>query len=377
MLPLNEPGKESKTESKTLAHLSLPANTEDRIISIAECRGISVNYLKAGQETLLQISLFTPNGTPVGKISITVEPSTADDSLAPMLAIPKDGLFEPLTFLHKVLKYADMNSWSIQSDFAEGRHEMLAGFIEAYLSSLQSSEIASVIRIRSYGENIFHLELPSHFLMTAMFLRFQEHYESPNFSGKTFTLSDFKNWYRSTQEHGQFSYYTDWAGFNLPSYVLSPFYKGAFSPLSPAEEALLSRLPRSSGEKYYVIATAGEIDSGVLRHELAHGLYYTNTEYRAEVDSVLESVNLAPVERFLDEAGYAQQVFKDECHAYLGDSLDELSSFLREADLTSYEEVNGALNEIFNRFLPCSLPTHEDSRSDDSQLDLGPDGIPA
>jgi hypothetical protein len=126
-----------------------------------------------------------------------------------------------------------------------------------------------------------------------------------------------------------------------------------------------------------VIATAGEIDSGVLRHELAHGLYYTNTEYRAEVDSVLESVNLAPVERFLDEAGYAQQVFKDECHAYLGDSLDELSSFLCEADLTSYEEVNGILNEIFNRFLPCSLPTHEDSRSDDSQLGLGPDGIPA
>jgi hypothetical protein len=76
--------------------------------------------------------------------------------------------------------------------------------------------------------------------LTSTFLRFQEHYESPFFKGKYFTLDEFKEWYIKTspngKKSGKFTYYTDWGGFNIPSYILKPFYNGAFNPLSENEK---------------------------------------------------------------------------------------------------------------------------------------------
>lgn len=64
--------------------------------------------------------------------------------------------------------------------------------------------------------------------LASTFVRFQEHYESPEFAGKTFSLEEFKEWYiknsEKGRETGEFTYYEDWSGFNIPSYVMRPFY---------------------------------------------------------------------------------------------------------------------------------------------------------
>jgi hypothetical protein len=62
------------------------------------------------------------------------------------------------------------------------------------------------------------------------------------------------DWY--AERYGNFTYYQDWAGFNVPSTALQPFYEGRFDPLSEKEKALL-RLFNGLRERFYVIRRRG------------------------------------------------------------------------------------------------------------------------
>jgi hypothetical protein len=217
---------------------------------------------------------------------------------------------------------------------------------------LDEKTFASVIKLEAIKDNIFHLSMPTQYLLNSVFLRFQEHYESPEFKGKIFTLDEFKAWYPGSRPHGQFSYYGDWAGFNIPSYVLTPFKSGAFDPLSAGESAFLASLPDYPG-KFYVIGTCGDINDAVLRHEIAHGLYYTDSSYRAEVDNVLAPLNLKPIEDYLGQLGYHPASFHDECHAYLGDPLKDLKK--AGIDTKPYRQAHKKLLEIYNRYRDSTL----------------------
>ncbi|MGE0076343.1 MAG: hypothetical protein AB7S48_00635 [Bacteroidales bacterium] len=162
--------------------------------------------------------------------------------------------------------------------------------------------------------------------ITSTFLRFQEHYESPEFRGKVFTLNEFKEWYSSLK--GEFSYYTDWNGFNIPSYVLKPFYEGQFNPLSEKEKMLLDLL-KNFKDKFYVIGIHKNIKSvsDLLAHEVAHGLFYTDRDYHNSVTKILSEFNLNDIKTELtSKGGYHEEVLDDEVHAYSLDSINELNA---------------------------------------------------
>ena len=106
------------------------------------------------------------------------------------------------------------------------------------------------MKLEELIENIYHVSFPTRKEAASTFLRFQEHYESPQFRGKIFSLDEFKEWYTANSEKGKakgkFTYYDDWGGFNIPSYILEPFYKGLFNPLSEKES---KPRPRPQGVK--------------------------------------------------------------------------------------------------------------------------------
>ena len=80
------------------------------------------------------------------------------------------------------------------------------------------------------------------------------------------------------QAFGNFTYYQDWAGFNVPSTAFQQFYEGKFNPLE--KEKQLLRLFKDVRERFYVI---GIYDSGAkdsLTHELAHALFFVDDSYR-------------------------------------------------------------------------------------------------
>lgn len=158
--------------------------------------------------------------------------------------------------------------------------------------------------------------------VTSTFLRFQEHYESPKFAGMIFSLDEYKEWYVKNSPNGiktgEFTYYTDWSGFNIPGEILKPFYEGKFHPLSEAEQIILDMF-KDEENPFYIIGVHKESKSfeKLLRHETAHGLYFTNPEYRKEALGIIAKYDTSEVRKdLLASGGYGENVIDDEVHAY-------------------------------------------------------------
>jgi len=173
--------------------------------------------------------------------------------------------------------------------------------------------------------------------ITSTFLRFQEHYESPEFRGKIFTFDEFQEWYVKNSPKGavsgEFTYYSDWNGFNIPSYILKPFYNGKFNPLSEQERSFLD-IFKDEGGTFYIIGVHKEskIKDQLLKHEIAHGLFYTNDSYRLEVQQTLSRFD--DIKKIKEElslkAGYHEEVLEDEVHAYSIDYESNLKTPIPE-----------------------------------------------
>lgn len=207
--------------------------------------------------------------------------------------------------------------------------------------------------------DIFHLSFENTEEMAQAFLRFQEHYESPEFRGKIFTLDEFKAWYiaqsTDSERRGEFTYYDDWQGFNVPSHVFEPFFEGKFDPLSKAESALLDAFKQHREKVFYVIASSRseEDNERTSIHETGHGFFHVSAEYRESVLSIIRDID-ADTKKAIDAllatfGGYHPAVFDDETHAYL---LTDRDFFKDEGDIDhpSLIGVASRLRENYDRF---------------------------
>jgi hypothetical protein len=169
-------------------------------------------------------------------------------------------------------------------------------------------------RVCYKADKVLHLIFSTKEEMCKTMLRFAEHFESPKFRGKIFTLDEFKTWY---SKGGEFTYYTDWGGYNIPGYAFKPFKDGLFKELTEAEESVLKVLPET---EFYLIAT--DETGHALRHEIAHAFYYLNKDYSDKVKEILKDapyINV-PMKALIDK-GYHSAVLLDEVHAYLIDGI--------------------------------------------------------
>lgn len=192
----------------------------------------------------------------------------------------------------------------------------------------RASDFAPLLEVSEILPSIFLVHAASRVTLASTFLRLQEYYESPakQFRHSFFTLEEYQEWYRETKQDGDcggFDYYLKWPGFNVPSWVVDAFRHGAGGPLRAQEEALLSCLPPLEGARYYVIGSC-EKDLPTLHHEMAHGLYATNTAYNAEVRTCMAKLAVPCVETMrakLLDLGYVDDadIIADEMHAYMVD----------------------------------------------------------
>jgi hypothetical protein len=187
--------------------------------------------------------------------------------------------------------------------------------------------ISMRIKKSRVAKGIYLLRFRTQYELAATFLRVQEHYESPHFHGRVFSLEQYMDWYAA--RYGNFTYFQDWSGFNVPSTALEPFYQGKFEPLSEKERRLL-RLFKNLRGRFYLI---GVYDGGVkssLTHELAHALYFTDAVYRQKVRAALGKFDTSALARRIEKAGYARHVVPDEVQAYLVGSSSRLGMVSRE-----------------------------------------------
>lgn len=171
--------------------------------------------------------------------------------------------------------------------------------------------------------NIYLIRFDDRVNMCKVVLRFAEHYESPKFRNKIFTLKEFKKWYATTIESKRFTYYYDWAGFNIPSYSFAAFKEKKFNPLSYKEKLFLNII-KNLKEPYYIIVASGKGKCSSTQHELAHGLFYMSEKYKKEVLKVLSKTNIKKFKKELLDHGYCKEVILDEINAYAIDGSAEI-----------------------------------------------------
>lgn len=181
------------------------------------------------------------------------------------------------------------------------------------------------MKVKQISPNVYHVTTKKAVDLAQIFMRFQEHYESPKFQGKIFSVREYKDWYRTTRDHKRFSYNTDWSGFNIPSSVLTPFLEGKFNPLTKKEKSLLKCLSGAikSGENFYVIGTSKEKER-VITHELGHALFFTNKTYAQKATDLIKKSDTKKFNKWLKDLGYAKSVWVDEICAYATHNPDSL-----------------------------------------------------
>lgn len=212
------------------------------------------------------------------------------------------------------------------------------------------------MRIKEILKNVFQVKFPNQKELASTFLRFSEYYENPFFRGKIFTLEEFKKWYITNSAHGKktgrFTYYADWDGFNLPSQILNKFYRGGFNPLSDKERKLLNAFKNKRGINFYVIGTSKDVSQATKKHEIAHGLFNTNPEYKKEVLGAiirLPAKNKNLLNGFLANyhGGYHSDFWEEESSCYL---LDRRCLGRNGISSKGLETASKEIKKIFKKF---------------------------
>jgi hypothetical protein len=178
---------------------------------------------------------------------------------------------------------------------------------------------------------IFFLQFKRNYDLCMQFLRYQEFYESPNakFRGHSFDLLSFMEWYSFSRKQGYFSYPIDWAGFNIPGETIKKVWDAGIPDKSIYDFEMLllyqKFLAQYPDNKFYIIG-ACKGATKTMKHELAHGLFYTQPEYKTEMSKLVKNLTkpfYTKMCKSLKKIGYTPKVYVDECQAYLSTGVPE------------------------------------------------------
>ena len=190
--------------------------------------------------------------------------------------------------------------------------------------------------VKELRPSVFGVSIENNYDRALLFCRYQEFYESPikKLKGKFFTLERLMKEYVNQRGENTFTYPTDWAGYNIPSHILWKAYDLFFKNKNEYDEIMSSILyfcenyplqfskPRS---KWYLIG-ADSFDGHVMNHEIAHGLYYTNKQYKKNCDNLISKIKKSDynlMKKKLIEIGYSndKKIIDDEIQAFMSTGL--------------------------------------------------------
>lgn len=175
-------------------------------------------------------------------------------------------------------------------------------------------------------ENCILFEFKTQKELALAFCRVEEYYEgNDKVRGKFLTLESFIDAFM--KDDGKLDYFHYWTGFNIPGNIFTEWSQKNMSDRTIWEYELAQEVSRKIDftKPYYVIG-GKKGDMEVIDHELAHALYFMNSEYRAEMEELnyrfykLVRSEYSKMVKKLKKMGYGDNVIKDEVQAYMSTS---------------------------------------------------------
>lgn len=204
--------------------------------------------------------------------------------------------------------------------------------------------------VKEVFPNIFCALIDDDYDRSMLFCRYQEYYESPNkkFRGKYFSWEQYMRFYKDFWKKDTFTYPIDWSGYNIPSNIL----EGGLDTFRKQTEydkimndiyyfcenyPLKFNKPRTD---WYLIGCSSK-DYKTMNHEIAHGLYFTNKEYKSRMLyqlSLIPKKTMDKIDKKLIQMGYAndRKILDDEAQAFLSTGL---YNGLETKEIKKYEKL--------------------------------------
>ena len=177
------------------------------------------------------------------------------------------------------------------------------------------------IQVTEIQPRVILLKFESQYEIASTMMMLQEYYESPydNVFRKIVSYEEYMETY--AKDTGNFTYFTDWSGFNIPGNIVRDYivFKSLVEDYIWNKEKQLFEIIKpyvqKYGEDFYVLAIYKETD---IKHELAHAIYYLHKEYKERINKVINKrlKYFKDKKKKLLKMGYRIDMIDDEQQAY-------------------------------------------------------------
>lgn len=191
-------------------------------------------------------------------------------------------------------------------------------------------------KVKEIKPFVYCVEVDDQYDRSMLFCRYQEFYESPfkQIRGKYFTLEQYMKLYTKKNGKKFFTYPYDWTGYNIPSNVLDKAHDKFYKETEYDEimndiyfYCALNAQNKNNGTSHdwYLIGASSK-DLKTMDHEIAHGLYFTNKEYRKstkELIGTIKPTHYNKLKKTLVKMGYVgdKKIIDDEIQAFMSTGL--------------------------------------------------------
>jgi hypothetical protein len=191
-------------------------------------------------------------------------------------------------------------------------------------------------KVKEIKPRIYCVTVDDDYDRAMLFCRYQEFYESPykKFRGKLFTWMEYMRFYKSAWKKRVFTYPEDWSGYNIPGNIVEKandvFYKETEYDVIMNNiyfHCAIDSQNKNNGTKcdWYLIGASSK-DLKTMDHEIAHGLYFTNKEYKKDVTKLIDNIkpnHYDKLKKKLIKMGYVddKKIIDDEIQAFMSTGL--------------------------------------------------------
>jgi len=199
--------------------------------------------------------------------------------------------------------------------------------------------ILDQIKLFEVYPKIFAVVIKDDKLRSRVFLRYQEFYESDSdsFRGKSFKWNDYIKFYKDKTKRDYFSYHEDFAGYNVPCDTIEAC-KAKIPDLNIYDMIMFSvtdTIKKLVGDSpYYLIGIDQDNgdDPSLIFHEVAHGLWFSDPDYKNKMTEQIKNMNPKVKDKMIDKIkayGYGDNVYMDELQAYMATGLGSEMKLIR------------------------------------------------